>query len=48
MNDNTTSRRLHINIILLVAPLAGSLSLLRAAETPPQPLYPGLTARVLV
>jgi len=43
MNDNTTSCSLHINIILLVAALAGSLSLLRAAETATEPLYPGLT-----
>ena len=43
MNDNTASRRLHINITLLVAVLAGGLRLLRAAETPPKPLYPGLT-----
>src|SRR6185503_17394203 len=43
MNDNTVSRRLHLNITILVAALAGGLGLLRAAEPPLKPLYPGLT-----
>src|SRR6187397_2794869 len=43
MNDNTRSPRLHINITIGLAALAGGLSLLRAAEIPPKPLYPGLT-----
>src|SRR5882762_5844813 len=43
MNDNTMSRRLHLNFTFLVAALAGGIGLLRAAETPPRMIYPGLT-----
>ena len=43
MNHNTMSRRLYINITILVATVAGGLSLLQAAEIPPRPLYPDLT-----
>jgi len=43
MNENITSRRLTISIAILVAAFAGGLSLLQAAESPPGPLYPGIT-----
>ena len=43
MNANTSSRRLSISLAILVAALAAGLSLLRAAETPLKPLYPGIT-----
>jgi len=43
MDDNPMSRRLHLNIAILVATLAGSLSPLQAAEPSLKPLYPGLT-----
>src|SRR6266480_4471908 len=35
--------RFRLHRTILVAALAGGLSLLRAAETPLKPLYPGLT-----
>src|SRR2546430_2626596 len=35
--------RLRLHSTILVAALAGGLSLLRGAETPLKPLYPGLT-----
>jgi feruloyl esterase len=43
MNTNIGIRRLHRIFAILVAVLAAGLGLLRAAETPPKPLYPGLT-----
>jgi pimeloyl-ACP methyl ester carboxylesterase len=42
MNDNTLSHRLHLNITILIVVFVGSLGLLRAAETPLKPLYPGI------
>jgi pimeloyl-ACP methyl ester carboxylesterase len=42
MNHNTKRRRLRIHITVLVAALAGSLSLLQAAENSLKPLYSGL------